>query len=203
MSVEQNQNQMINLYKKLYTLIGNTIEYKAAKDIENFFNIYNRNNNIIVDTSESVILAITRIQDDIIKICEVNLYELQKNNPKIAAMEFTDWQKYNKDFFINIHKLQTLDNQQYVDWIYATYYKQHFYGLLNKTIDSEMQKKINAQSPVNINDIYKLLLNYTYKAEETEIANHMEINKHLQDIHDLLVKLTTSQVIQPVVAASS
>jgi hypothetical protein len=40
-----------------------------------------------------------------------------------------------------------------------------------------------------LNKIYAHLLNYTYAATALEVKNHEVVNKHLQDIHNLLNKL--------------
>jgi hypothetical protein len=40
-----------------------------------------------------------------------------------------------------------------------------------------------------LNKIYAHLLNYTYAATALEVKNHEVVNKHLQDIHNLLIKL--------------
>ena len=42
---------------------------------------------------------------------------------------------------------------------------------------------------VELNKIYAHLLNYTYAATALEVKNHEVVNKHLQDIHNLLTKL--------------
>lgn len=197
MSEVDQQKQLLSLYTILYSFLHTTPPYNTntIKDIRDFITLYNTNYRITIDTQENITSTIPHIQDTIINICELKLYELQKNNPKIAAMEFTEWQKYNRDFYMNVHNIKTINNQQYFDWIYTTYQKQYTYSELNKSINKEILSKIGNNTPVNINDIYKILINYTYKAEETEIANHMEINKHLQDIHELLLKLTTNQTV--------
>ena len=61
----------------------------------------------------------------------------------------------------------------------------------------DIQNSKKSLTPEQMNLFFKHLLKYTYRASASEISNHIEVNKQLAELKQLLLKLVPSTTTTP------
>lgn len=169
-------------------------EYQARNNLPNLVNDMNDADELL--WKNKLTEDITNFLQDRKLVAQKEIYSLQKNIvPKIANMKFEEWQTYNLNIYTNILQGHNFDEDNYYKWLSHIYKKLHFYNKLQDSINTDMTAIFSSSSNqhmADLNKIYNTLLLYTYKADESEIANYNEVNEQLKEIHKLLLKLTDS-----------
>jgi hypothetical protein len=117
--------------------------------------------------------------------------------------------KYSKQEIENFYKMQQMQMQQMQQYPVLTPQQREdmmrYYNIINTQLQNILytENKNNIDpyhlisaaldtkdlSKEQMNLFFKHLLFYTYRASASEISNHLEVNKHLEEIKQVLLKL--------------